>query len=1512
MRRFWSRLLSWFRALRRTRFTSSPSRRVPRADRMPLPLPVPRRKRPRTTRSGRPLHQLAGIEVLEPRQTVATIWFHAGLSTFAADYYDSLTVSSSSDGYVLVNGATVSNGSTTLAAASVDSISIQSGDQWNDINLTGVARSAFSHLAGITVFQSRGTGVVDGTALGEFVVGSDGSTTLNSAGGDATLITMGGTNILNGGDGTKTLTGYGGDYNTLYGGSGTNTLSEYSSGYNTLYGGTGANTLQTFNGGYNVLNAAGDSNTLYGSSGTDILNGAGGTYNVFYGGSGNETLNGGSGTNIFFPSGGTNTFNGGSDTNILYYGGANTTFNPGTAMNVMCGADGDNTFGGGQGSYTLYGSADGTNTLNARSHTNILNDGGGNNVLNSGWGTNTLNGSSGDNTLDGYGGYDVLNGGSGINTLNGGWGNETLNGGSGTNVFHDGGGKNMVSMPQGGALKMANGSLETLHLQQQTGSIVAPLHITGATLDFDLSSSGADRITDSGAATISGINTINITAQGSSLSTGSPYTLISAASGLTGSFVFSNGTPLENLTVGGHAYTLALRNTDTTETVTVGSTDYWVGTTAANTWDTTAANWSATSGGSIHTTFHNGDVVIFDNAAAATSVALPAGVSPSAMIFNTSSNHAYTINGSSSNAIGGAGTWLSVQGGGSVTLVGANTFTGLTTIATGTLKLGDGTTNGAVGGDIVNKGALVFDNPTAQIYFGVISGSGSLSATGDGALTLGGANSYRGPTTVAANSVVKAGAPSAFSANSAYIIGGTLDLNGFDQSIGALSGAGIVTNSAASTTATLTVGNDDANTTFSGTLQDATSVSGVLGLDKVGGGTLTLTAQNTISGDTTIDGGTLEVDNYIMPSAVTINSGATLQGNGGTGPVTVMDDGIYDANVYTVTIADGALQTALGTLTTTGSLALNDRETGTTWGLSALDAIFREIGGSASVQETGQTYSVQAWGNIVNGALAPPAFQYNPNFSCTDGSGMHNIGQTITFNERDGVIGDAGNYNAAFAAVQVAPQQLAILTVTNMAPLTIDLLSILQQVQTPAGFDPTTATAAFTNVRGGDLGDGNPPWIYTPHVTYNGENAWDPLHPFGGGPDDGPDAGASFTVVFTDANGKQAGATVVLRDHHLGYRFRHYGRWIDARTDGHAGIMLVGGGHHPREAYSWFVRQSNYGDIVVIANGAEADPAGDRRIALEFAGLGARSVDVFDFEVDSFGAFNEDSLLVAQNTAGFGDEFLDKLGGAEAVYFAGGNQWPYVELLQTDWQAANIISDSNSLGLMTVGGTSAGTAILGNYVYTAQFTQGPEGDPAAKDLTSQEILANFHTDKFYRNGRDAISNSVLRIDQLEGVLTETHLNDSSKDESSSSDHDIYRLGRFLSFLGATLLDGYSVGRGALNGFVNGIAADAGAALTINKDGLCQVYGGTVYFALTSDYLGLGLSHPQPNDTSIVHLELSYVQLYWYEAGAQFQLADALRGWGSVDPNHRAWFAVHHGDLIMVSGIWPPDFPPTLP
>ena len=92
---------------------------------------------------------------------------------------------------------------------------------------------------------------------------------------------------------------------------------------------------------------------------------------------------------------------------------------------------------------------------------------------------------------------------------------------------------------------------------------------------------------------------------------------------------------------------------------------------------------------------------------------------------------------------------------------------------------------------------------------------------------------------------------------------GTLDLNGFDNEVNTLAGSGTVENSAARTTATVTVGADDTpglsdmDTTFSGVLQDVGT--GQLALDKTGDDTLTLTNANTYTGETTLDEGTLFV-----------------------------------------------------------------------------------------------------------------------------------------------------------------------------------------------------------------------------------------------------------------------------------------------------------------------------------------------------------------------------------------------------------------------------------------------------------------------------------------------------------------------------------------------------------------------------------------------------------------------------------------------------------------------------
>ena len=90
--------------------------------------------------------------------------------------------------------------------------------------------------------------------------------------------------------------------------------------------------------------------------------------------------------------------------------------------------------------------------------------------------------------------------------------------------------------------------------------------------------------------------------------------------------------------------------------------------------------------------------------------------------------------------------------------------------------------------------------------------SGGLTKVGTGMFTLSGINSYLGATEVNAGTL-QAGATNAFAPLSAFTVAGgaTLDLAGFNQTIGSLAGAGNVTLGSA----TLTTGNDGTSTTFS-------------------------------------------------------------------------------------------------------------------------------------------------------------------------------------------------------------------------------------------------------------------------------------------------------------------------------------------------------------------------------------------------------------------------------------------------------------------------------------------------------------------------------------------------------------------------------------------------------------------------------------------------------------------------------------------------------------------------
>ncbi len=118
-----------------------------------------------------------------------------------------------------------------------------------------------------------------------------------------------------------------------------------------------------------------------------------------------------------------------------------------------------------------------------------------------------------------------------------------------------------------------------------------------------------------------------------------------------------------------------------------------------------------------------------------------------ALIFNRSDSFLVA------NAITGTGT-VRKMGAGTLTLTGAHTYSGTTTISTGTLQLGNGGTDGSLGsGAIANAGTLAVDRSDAVTLANTMTGAGRLVQAGAGVLTLTGANSYTGTTTINAGTL---------------------------------------------------------------------------------------------------------------------------------------------------------------------------------------------------------------------------------------------------------------------------------------------------------------------------------------------------------------------------------------------------------------------------------------------------------------------------------------------------------------------------------------------------------------------------------------------------------------------------------------------------------------------------------------------------------------------------------------------------------------------------------------
>ena len=265
------------------------------------------------------------------------------------------------------------------------------------------------------------------------------------------------------------------------------------------------------------------------------------------------------------------------------------------------------------------------------------------------------------------------------------------------------------------------------------------------------------------------------------------------------------------------------------------------------------------------------------------------------------------------------------NGAGVLSLSGNNTYSGSTTINSGTLEIASTGLlgGGSYSGNIANNGALIAGSNSNQILSGIISGTGALTKNGSGTLTLTGSNSFSGSTTLNTGTLVISHANAAGTGTLTQSNGASLLKI---DTTGTIANTMSVYNVQASQSATLsgaiTVNNASFDVDSGDTLTLSGAVSGSGGVTKNGTGTLVLSGSNTYAAATTVNAGTLNAAH-----ANALGSNTTVQIYGGSLLVTA-DDAINGKNLTLASTANGSAAAASlafsGTYNgTAGSLTLN-------------------------------------------------------------------------------------------------------------------------------------------------------------------------------------------------------------------------------------------------------------------------------------------------------------------------------------------------------------------------------------------------------------------------------------------------------------------------------------------------------------------------------------------------------------------------------------------------------------
>jgi len=304
---------------------------------------------------------------------------------------------------------------------------------------------------------------------------------------------------------------------------------------------------------------------------------------------------------------------------------------------------------------------------------------------------------------------------------------------------------------------------------------------------------------------------------------------------------------------------------------------------------------------------------------------------------------------------------------------------------------------------VTNPGVGYTSAPTVALVGGGGSGAtigavslaanttGGLTKTGTGTLTLSGANTFGGTTRITAGSLAIA--------NATALGGTTLDLNALDagtvsainqnSTLGGLTGSRDLD----MLTRTLSIGNNNASTTYSGALSNGA-------LTKIGTGSLTLAGANDYTGATAVNAGTLRIgaggtDGRLGAGAVSVASGATLAfdrsdnyGGNVTNAISGAGGVVVTGGALTLTANNsftGGLTANGGTVTFTGTLSNSATNTiaantGATVSFGRQDVFGNHgatpvaplvIGAGGLVTNSGNFFNILGPITLAGGTLAP-------------------------------------------------------------------------------------------------------------------------------------------------------------------------------------------------------------------------------------------------------------------------------------------------------------------------------------------------------------------------------------------------------------------------------------------------------------------------------------------------------------------------------------------------------------